>query len=66
MSNDVKKLMISSYTTNPAKEEKPPKYISHEGYVYKRVPMKELKEAKEKYGELTELMQVMGEITYER
>lgn len=62
MSNDVKKLLVSSYAVNPAKEGKPPKYISHEGYVYKRVPMKDLKEATEKYHDLAELMQVMKEV----
>ena len=62
MSDDVKRLILSSGTVKPAKETKPPKYISHEGYVYKRVPMKELKEAREKYNELTELMQVMKEV----
>lgn len=45
---------------NEEKKVKPPKYIMHDGYLYKRVPTKEIKEAVAKYNELSSMVQVIS------
>lgn len=42
--------------------KKPPKYILHEGYLYKRVPNKEIKESLVKWKDLCEMTHVISGI----
>lgn len=51
---------ISDFGKKKGDSSKPPKYVMYNGYLYKRVPNKEIKESLDKYKDLSEMVNTMS------